>query len=59
MTVGGLMKRIEVGESFDVVVMTPETVDQLIGKGKVISGSRTDLGARGRRRDGEDRREPA
>lgn len=42
-TVGGLMKRIEAGESFDVVVMTPETVDQLIGKGKVISGSRTNL----------------
>jgi len=42
-TVGGLMKRIEAGESFDVVVMTPETVDQLMGKGKVISGSRTNL----------------
>jgi molybdate transport system substrate-binding protein len=42
-TVGALMKRIEAGESFDVVVMTPETVDQLIGKGKVISGSRTNL----------------
>ena len=42
-TVGGLMMRIEAGESFDVVVMTPETVDQLIGKGKVISGSRTNL----------------
>ena len=42
-TVGGLMKRIEAGESFDVVVMTPETIDQLIGKGKVISGSRVEL----------------
>src|ERR1700721_1995277 len=42
-TVGGLMKRIEGGESFDVVVMTPETVDQLTGKGKVTSGSRTNL----------------
>jgi molybdate transport system substrate-binding protein len=42
-TVGALMKRIEAGESFDVVVMTPETVDQLTGKGKVISGSRTNL----------------
>lgn len=42
-TVGGLMKRIEAGESFDVVVMTPEGVDQLIGEGKVISGSRTNL----------------
>jgi molybdate transport system substrate-binding protein len=42
-TVGALMKRIESGESFDVVVMTPETVDQLTDKGKVISGSRTNL----------------
>lgn len=42
-TVGALMKRIEAGESFDVVVMTPETVDKLTGEGKVISGSRTNL----------------
>ena len=42
-TVGALMKRIEAGESFDVVVMTPETVDKLTGGGKVISGSRTNL----------------
>jgi molybdate transport system substrate-binding protein len=42
-TVGGLMKRIEAGESFDVVVMTPETVDQLIGKGKVMPSTRTNL----------------
>src|SRR5579871_4010377 len=42
-TVGALMKRIEAGESFDVVVMTPETVDKLAAAGKVISGSRTDL----------------
>ncbi len=42
-TVGALMKRIEGGESFDVVVMTPETVDKLAGEGKVMSGSRTNL----------------
>ncbi|MGA2057779.1 MAG: molybdate ABC transporter substrate-binding protein [Bradyrhizobium sp.] len=42
-TVGALMKRIEAGESFDVVVMTPETVDKLTGEGKVISGSRANL----------------
>jgi molybdate transport system substrate-binding protein len=42
-TVGGLMKRIEAGESFDVVVMTPETVDKLTGGGKVMSGSRKNL----------------
>ena len=42
-TVGALMKRIEAGESFDVVVITPETVDKLVGEGRVISGSRTNL----------------
>ena len=42
-TAGALLKRIEAGEAFDVVVMTPEGVDQLAGEGKVISGSRTNL----------------
>src|SRR6185437_9342225 len=42
-TVGALMKRIEAGERFDVVVMTPEAVDKLAGEGKVIAGSRTNL----------------
>jgi molybdate transport system substrate-binding protein len=42
-TVGALMKRIQGGESFDVVVMTPESVDKLAGEGKVVSGSRTNL----------------
>jgi len=42
-TVGGLMKRIQGGESFDVVVMTPETVDQLIKENKIAAGSRTNL----------------
>ena len=39
------MKRIKAGESFDVVVMTPEGIDQLAGEGKVISGSRTNFAA--------------
>ena len=42
-TVGALMKRIEAGESFDVVVMTPEAVEKLTGEGKVTSGSRTNV----------------
>jgi molybdate transport system substrate-binding protein len=42
-TVGGLMKRIQAGESFDVVVMTPDSVDKLVGEGKIASGSRTNL----------------
>ena len=42
-TVGALGKRIEGGETFDVVVMTPAAVDELIAKGKVASGSRRSL----------------
>ena len=42
-TAGALMKRIAAGESFDVVVITPEDVDRLIGEGKVMPGSRTNL----------------
>lgn len=42
-TVGALVKRIAAGESFDVVVMTPDAVDKLIGESKVMSGSRTNL----------------
>lgn len=42
-TVGALAKRIEGGESFDVVVMTPGSIDELAAKGKVAPGSRTDL----------------
>jgi molybdate transport system substrate-binding protein len=42
-TAGALLKRIKAGESFDVVVLTPEGIDQLAGEGKVISGSRTNL----------------
>jgi molybdate transport system substrate-binding protein len=42
-TVGALAKRIEGGETFDVVVMTPPAVDELIAKGKVAPGSRRSL----------------
>jgi molybdate transport system substrate-binding protein len=42
-TVGALAKRIEAGEAFDVVVMTPAAIDELVAKGKVLPGSRTDL----------------
>jgi len=42
-TVGALAKRIEAGEGFDVVVMTPAAVDELAGKGKVLRGSRVSL----------------
>ena len=42
-TVGALMKKIEGGEPFDVVFVSPAAVDELIAKGKAAAGSRTDL----------------
>lgn len=42
-TVGALMKRIEGGEAFDVVIVSPGAVDELIAKGKAAPGSRADL----------------
>jgi molybdate transport system substrate-binding protein len=42
-TVGALMKAIEGGASFDMAVLTPEAIDELIKKGRVVAGSRADL----------------
>ncbi|MBN9049835.1 MAG: substrate-binding domain-containing protein [Rhizobiales bacterium] len=42
-TAGGLTKRIEAGEVFDVAVITPRAVDDLIAKGKIVPGSRIAL----------------
>jgi molybdate transport system substrate-binding protein len=42
-TVGALSKRIEGGEAFDVAVLTPRAVDDLIGNGKFAQGSRQNL----------------
>ncbi len=42
-TVGALSKRIEGGEAFDVAVLTPRAVDELIGKRRFVEGSRTNL----------------
>jgi molybdate transport system substrate-binding protein len=42
-TVGALTKRIEGGEAFDVVVLTPAAVDDLAGKGKIAPGTKTVL----------------
>jgi molybdate transport system substrate-binding protein len=39
-TAGGLLKRIEAGEAFDMAIITPSAIDSLIGKGKVADGSR-------------------
>jgi molybdate transport system substrate-binding protein len=43
-TVGALTKRIEGGEGFDVAVLTPGAVNELAGKGKLVTGSRVNLG---------------
>jgi molybdate transport system substrate-binding protein len=37
-------KRIDGGESFDVVIINPEMVDDLISQGRVLAGSRADIG---------------
>jgi molybdate transport system substrate-binding protein len=42
-TVGALTKRIEGGETFDVVVATPGALDGLVKNGKVADGSKTVL----------------
>jgi molybdate transport system substrate-binding protein len=42
-TAGGLAKRIDGGEAFDVAIITPAVVDDLTKKGKIVAGSRIDL----------------
>jgi molybdate transport system substrate-binding protein len=42
-TVGALTKRIEGGETFDLAILTPATVDGLASKGKLVAGSRANL----------------
>jgi molybdate transport system substrate-binding protein len=46
-TTGQLTKRIEGGEAFDVLVITPAVVDQLIASGKLTAGSRVMLASVG------------
>jgi molybdate transport system substrate-binding protein len=42
-TVGGLTKRIEGGDTFDVAVLTPAAIDELTKKGKIADGSKAVL----------------
>ena len=42
-TAGGLKKRIEGGEVFDVAVITPAVIDDLAGAGKIAASSRVNL----------------
>ena len=39
-TAGGLTKRIEAGEVFDMAIITPGAIDTLIKNGKIVDGSR-------------------
>jgi molybdate transport system substrate-binding protein len=42
-TAGALARRIGSGEPFDVAIITPKVVDDLIGRGRIAAGSRADL----------------
>lgn len=42
-TVGALTKRIEAGETFDVVVVSPAAIDALAQAGKVVGATKTPL----------------
>jgi molybdate transport system substrate-binding protein len=42
-TAGGLAKRIEGGEAFDAVVVTPGVIDDLGKKGKVVAATRANV----------------
>ena len=42
-TAGGLQKRIESGEAFDVAIVTPLIVDGLAASGKIVPNSRVNL----------------
>jgi molybdate transport system substrate-binding protein len=48
-SVGGVdaAKRVQAGETFDVVVLASEAIDKLIGSGHVVDGSKVDLGRSG------------
>ena len=41
-TAGGLAKRIGGGEAFDVTIITPKVIDDLITTGQIAAGSRAD-----------------
>ncbi len=42
-TVGALVRRVDTGEAFDLLVLTPAAIDELTGKGHLVPGSRVDL----------------
>ena len=48
-SVGGVdaLRRVQAGEAFDLVVLASDAIDQLIGTGRVVPGSKIDLARSG------------
>jgi molybdate transport system substrate-binding protein len=42
-TAGAIQRRMQAGEVADVVVVTPVVIDQLVGAGRMVAGSRRDI----------------
>jgi molybdate transport system substrate-binding protein len=42
-----LKRKIEAGETFDVAILNPPVLDDLIRQGKVVAGTRHDIGRAG------------
>jgi molybdate transport system substrate-binding protein len=42
-----LKRKIEAGETFDVAVLNPPVIDALITAGKIVAGTRADIGRAG------------
>jgi molybdate transport system substrate-binding protein len=42
-----IMKRMQAGESFDLVIMSAQGIDELVKQGKIVAGSRVDLAKSG------------
>src|SRR5436190_14671792 len=42
-----IMKRMAAGESYDLVIMSSTSLEDLIKQGKIVAGSRTDLARTG------------
>jgi molybdate transport system substrate-binding protein len=43
----GVMKRLSEGESYDLLIMSRQSIDELAQSGKVVAGSRTDIAKSG------------
>jgi molybdate transport system substrate-binding protein len=46
-TAGGASRRVLAGEQYDVIMIVPAAIDDLIGRGKVVAGTRADIASVG------------